>query len=106
MEVAYIAGPYRAATPSGIVANIRHAEKYAKKYWLRGYAVICPHMNTALFDGVAPDEVWLAGDLELLKRSDVIVMVPGWENSRGAQAELEYANRLSKLVIFETEGDL
>jgi len=66
MKVAYISGPYRAATVHGVVENIRRAERVALKYWQLGYAVICPHTNTALFDGAAPDDVWLAGDLELL----------------------------------------
>ena len=59
MKVAFISGPYRGKTESDVVANIRHAEKYALKYWQLGYAVICPHKNTALFGGLAPDEVWL-----------------------------------------------
>lgn len=101
MKVAYIAGPYRSATVHGIVENIRRAEKYALEYWLKGYAVICPHKNTALMDGAAPDSVWLEGDLELLKRSDVVVMIPGWVNSRGATAELAEALRLGKEVIYE-----
>jgi len=100
MKVLYVAGPYRAATVSGIVANIRAAEKVAVEFWQKGYAVICPHKNTALFDGLAPDFVWLQGDLEMLRRCDVIVMIPGWENSTGAKAELAEAERLGLEVIY------
>lgn len=101
MKVAYIAGPYRSATPHGILENIRRAESVALKYWLRGYATICPHMNTRLFDGTAPDELWLDGDLVILARCDVIVMMYGWEKSKGATAELEYAQSLGKEVILD-----
>jgi len=101
MKVAYIAGPYRADTIYGIIENIRHAEKYALKYWRLGYAVICPHKNTALLDGALPDSVWLNGDLELLRRCDVIVMIPGWERSAGARAELREAARRGLKQIYE-----
>ena len=101
MKVAYIVGPYRSKTVHGIVENIRRAEAIAIKYWQFGYAVICPHKNTALFDGLAPDHVWLDGDIEILKRCDVIVMTPGWENSSGSKAELEIAKQLGKEIIYE-----
>jgi len=42
-------------------------------------------------DGVVPDEVFLAGDIEILKRCDLVVMVPGWENSSGAKEERNVA---------------
>jgi hypothetical protein len=100
MKVAYIAGPYRSNTPSGIVQNIRNAEAVAIKYWQLGYAVICPHKNTALFDGLAPDSVWFEGDLEILKRCDVIVMVKGWEKSTGAREELSFAKAHGLEVMF------
>jgi len=103
MKVAYIAGPYRGKTESDVVANIRHAEKYAIKYWQMGYAVICPHKNTALFGGLAPDAVWLEGDLELLSRCDVVVMIPGWRGSSGAMAEEAFARRLDREIIYETQ---
>jgi hypothetical protein len=99
MQVAYIAGPYRATTPRGIVENIRAAESVALKWWRLGYAVICPHTNTALFDGAAPDSVWLNGDLEILRRCDVVVMVPGWERSEGATEERRVAMSLGMEVI-------
>jgi hypothetical protein len=103
LKIAYTAGPYRAPTPRGIVENIRKAEAVALKYWLKGYAVICPHKNTALFDGAAPDSVWLEGDLKILARCDVIVMVPGWRESKGAIAELSYAKAQGLDIIYEPE---
>ena len=101
MKLAFISGPYRAPTVHGIVENIRAAEAVALKYWALGYAVICPHLNTALFDGSLPDETWLAGDLEILKRCDVIVMLPGWNKSAGATQEHKVAVRLGLEVIYE-----
>ena len=105
LKVAYIAGPYRASTPFQIQRNIREAAEIALKYWKLGYAVICPHTNTALFDGEAPDNVWLEGDLELIRRSDVIVMTPRWRDSSGARAEYESAVSLGIDVYFEGEAD-
>lgn len=101
MKVAYIVGPYRSKTIRGIVENIRTAERYALKYWKSGYAVICPHKNTALLDGATEDEVWLEGDKELLKRSDLIVVTPNWEKSKGSVQEIRYAKKLGKEIIFE-----
>lgn len=100
MRLAFISGPYRAATPSGIVQNIRNAERVAIEYWRKGYAVICPHKNTALFDGLAPDSVWLSGDLEMLRRCDVVVMIPGWKASSGAINEESLALNLGKEIHY------
>jgi len=101
LKVAYIAGPYRPSNGKTVLENIRHAERYAIKYWKLGYAVICPHLNTAHFDGLCPDETWLKGDLEILKRCDVIVMIPGAANSSGACKELDLALESGIQVIYE-----
>lgn len=104
MKVAFICGPYRARTINGIIENIQFAEKYAKKYWKLGYCVLCPHKNTALFDGVLPDDAWLEGAKEMVIRSDVLVAIPGWRNSNGGKAEVELANRLlDKDIIYDEE---
>jgi len=99
MKVAYIAGPYRANTINRTVENIRNAEKMAIKYWKKGYAVICPHKNTALFDGICPDETWLRGDIEIMKRCDLVVMVPGWETSQGSVTERDIAVKIGIKVV-------
>lgn len=101
MKVAYIAGAYRSTTPLGILRNVHLAGDVALKYWNLGFAVICPHKNTCLFDGQADDSVWLEGDKELLRRSDVVVMMSGWEKSVGATAEHELAKSLGMEVVYE-----
>lgn len=104
MQVVYVAGPYRADTVAGIVENIGAAKKVAEKWWKDGFAVFCPHLNSALMDGIVPDEAFLAGDLEIMKRCDILVMVPGWEKSAGARAERDVAKECGLLVAYETEG--
>ncbi|HEY9060972.1 MAG TPA: DUF4406 domain-containing protein [Pseudobacteroides sp.] len=103
MKIAYIAGPYRAKTKLGIVLNIIRARKVAKKYWKKGYAVICPHSNSALFDGVVPDETFLDGDIEILNRCDVIVAIEGWQRSEGTKNELRFARTNNIPIIYDGE---
>ena len=101
MKVIFISGPYRASTEWGVAENIQRAEQVAIRVWQLGHVAFCPHKNTAFFGGIAPDKVWLDGDLEILKRCDAIVLVPGWENSSGARAEVKLANELG-LPIYQT----
>ncbi len=90
--LAYVAGPYRDTRGAFYIReNIRAAEAVALALWEEGVPTICPHKNTALFDGAAPDEVWLAGDLVMLARCDVLVAVRGWEDSAGSREEVAFA---------------
>jgi len=97
MELIFLSGKYR----GDVEANISHAERVAKVLWQQGYAVICPHLNTARFDSICPDDVWLTGYLEMLSRCDSIFMLTEWENSEGAKAELELAQKLGMKVYYE-----
>jgi hypothetical protein len=95
MRIAYIAGPYRGNSHYEVELNIRIAESVAIELWQMNFAVICPHKNTSHFDGLAPDRVWLDGDLEFIDRldsfQDCLVMLPNWEKSEGATREREFA---------------
>ena len=91
LPVVYIAGKYRARTPWRVLANVRAAQEVALSVWKLGAVALCPHSNTGLFDGEAPDEVWLQGDIELLRRCDAVLMVEGWRDSAGARAEYDVA---------------
>lgn len=99
MRVAYIAGPFRAANHWEVEQNIRRAEALALDVWRLGIAVICPHTNTRFFDGAAPDALWLDGDLEILRRCDLVVATPDWERSKGATAEIAEAKERGLLVF-------
>ncbi|GAF97684.1 unnamed protein product [marine sediment metagenome] len=103
VKVVYVAGAYRAETEWGVVQNIRHAEAVALDIWKLGAMAICPHKNTAHFGGTLPDEVWLQGDLELVRRSDAVCCVAGWDESRGARGEVALARQLSIPVFFSTQ---
>ncbi len=100
MRVVYIAGPYRAKTERGLEQNIRRAEDAALDCWVKGWAAICPHKNTAHFGGACEDRVWLEGDLELLRRCDAVLMIEGWERSEGARGEYALAVEMGKDVYF------
>ena len=98
MIVVFVSGPYRGNVEHNIIA----ARRVAVNLWRQGYAVICPHLNTANFDAIYPDikdDVWLTGDLELLKRCDAICMVDGWEKSEGSRVENQKAIEWGKEFI-------
>ena len=103
-EVIYVAGKYRAKTEWELVCNIRHAEEVALKLWREGWVVICPHKNTQNFQGALPDEVWLDGCLEILKRCDAIYMLDYWWESEGAKAELQLALELGLKNYYEIQS--
>ena len=115
MRVAYVSGAYRAPTIRQVVQNIRAAEEIAIQLWQFGFAVICPHTNTQLFDGIFESDCktlnpadktngqnFINGDIEMLNRLipgyDVIVMAPGFRESDGATQELQCAVRRGLLV--------
>ncbi len=99
MKVIYIAGKYRGPNAWAIEQNIRAAEEVAARVWAMGMVALCPHANSRHMDGVATDEVFLAGTLELLRRCDAVVLVPNWRDSADARAEVEEAERLG-LPVF------
>ncbi len=101
MKVIYVAGAYRNSTEWGLVENIRHAERASIRLWQDGWAVICPHKNTAHFGGLCPDDTWLKGDIEMLKRCDAIYMLKNWDKSEGALLELATAKNEGIEILYE-----
>jgi indole-3-glycerol phosphate synthase len=103
MKLVYVAGPFRAASAWGIEENIRRAERLALEVWRMGAACICPHTNTRHFQGAADDRVWLDGDLEILRRCDAMILVPDWQRSSGARAEVAEADKIGMPVFYGTD---
>lgn len=102
MKVVYIAGKYRGPNAWAVEQNIRAAEEVAARVWAMGLVALCPHANSRHMEGVASDEHFLAGTLELMRRCDAVLCVPNWRDSVGARAEVEEAERLG-LPVFGKE---
>ena len=99
MKLAYTAGPYRGRTHNDVAQNIAAARAVATRLWELGYAALCPHLNSAFMSGVAPEENFLNGGLEMLRRCDLVVLVEGWQASQGTALEIEEA-RAHGIPIF------
>jgi hypothetical protein len=100
-SVNYIAGAYRGKSVSEIRRNIDKAREVAERVWAAGHVAICPHLNTAFMDGVAPDEVFLEGDLIILKFCQNMILVDGWQNSSGTKNEIEFAKK-NKIDVYDS----
>jgi hypothetical protein len=102
--VAYVVGPYRDARGAWYVQqNIQRAAKLAAYLWTCGYAVICPHTNTAHFDGVVSDDDFLLGLLDIMERCDLVVTLDDISESQGSLQEVRIARELGIPVFWESE---
>lgn len=104
-RIGYVVGPYRAASRLQVECNIAEAKFVSFSMWTSGFPVICPHMNTALFDLYAPDaqdELWLLGALAIASRCDYAVCVHGYRHSTGSVAEIQQFFRESKHIYLST----
>ena len=87
MYLVYLAGKYSVGNRD---ENIEAASRVAAQLWDMGYAVLCPHMNSARLDDacrVADYEDFLAGGLRMLSGCDILFLMPGWRDSPGSLVE-------------------
>ncbi len=100
-KVIYVAGPYRADCENNLFENIMRARAKARELWHEGWTVICPHANSMFMGDKDDFQLFLDGGLELVRRSDAIYMLAGFEKSEGSLQELALARELGKEIIFE-----
>lgn len=105
LSLVYVAGAFTAPTPYGVRVNIQHAEEWSAALISLGIFPVCPHLAVGCFGGLAPESFFLAGTLELMRRCDGVLMVPGWQASRGSVAERAEALRLG-IPVWEDFEDL
>ena len=89
--IIYVAGPYIGHTREQIVDNLYRAQKAVKGVYALGAMGIYTPLMTDGFGGVFTESTMLQRDLELLKRCDAVLLLPGWQESVGACTERETA---------------
>ena len=101
----YLAGSYSSKFGTvGIIINIIKAWIVARRLWGLGFTVLCPHTNAGLMGGKRiPEQRFIDGDLELLANCDALVLLKGWETSRGTIGEIRFAVEKYIPVFPETQ---
>lgn len=105
VKLVYVAGRYSASSDRTVEENVEAARVVARRVAAAHPLLfpVVPHQLNAGLESVGDYEWWLAGTLELMRRCDAVVMVPGWESSRGACAEREEAIQRG-MPIFDAES--
>ena len=91
MKLIFIAGPFKAENAWEIEQNIRRAEEIALQLWKLGFAVICPHANSRFFFGACPEDIFLEGYKEILKKCDGLILSSPGGQSKGTVEEIKIA---------------
>jgi hypothetical protein len=97
--IAYLSGPMTGLLDLNYPAFQVAAERLRKQ----GVQVISPHEITPPGAGPWSWEAHMRVDLAALLTADVIVLLPGWDTSRGAQLEKTVADALGLSVVYLTE---
>lgn len=109
----YIAGPLGAPTRAEMLANIERAEDVAKRLgaWgiTRGILPVCPHSMARVFlddeAGADARQAWVELGRDMAKRLPFMVVVRGWESSKGTLAEIERALQYNSFVFMADDGE-
>jgi len=103
----YLASPFNHPDPLVREQRFQAASRAAAALVRAGVTVFSPiaHSYPIALHGVPTTwEYWARVDCELLSKCDVlaVLMLPGWDNSAGVQAEIAWAQELGLPIVYLT----
>jgi hypothetical protein len=107
MKKIYVAGAYSANNVLDVLKNIGRGEDYSAKLFMMGYAPFCPwHDKDFVLRNWDKDftvKMFYDYSMAWLEVSDIVFVIPGYENSKGTLAEIERAKELSIPIVYSIE---
>ncbi len=108
MRKIYIAGAYSATDVITILDNIREGLRLSTEVFLAGFAPFSPWLDFHFQLMLRPGETltiqnYLDYSMEWLRVSDAVLLVPGWQDSKGTKAEIQEAMSLGIGVFQDLE---
>lgn len=95
----YIAGAMSSPDPVKFLENLRKGIRVSAEALVAGYSVFSPFIDFQMFLALQGDE-HVSGDMiklssiEWMTVAEAVLLVPGWEHSKGTLKELEVAMAL------------
>jgi len=104
----YVAGPYSGGTLQTL-NNMRVGMRKATELMLKGFAPFCPwldyHFTLMLRENESLTvEQYYAYSIAFMETCDAVLLVPGWENSKGTLKEIEIAEKVG-IPVFKPEEE-
>lgn len=103
MIVVMISGSFRGKNHWETENNIRRVEELAIKVQDLGAMPVMLHSMYRFFSGTATDEFFVDAGLELLERSDALLMEEHWANSEDAVRERNACREGGKPIFYSIE---
>jgi nucleoside 2-deoxyribosyltransferase len=109
MKRIYVAGPYSANNVLDLLKNIGRGEKMCSFLFEKGFAPFCPwHDKSYVMDNTEGNftvQQFYDYSMAWLEVSDAVLLIDGWEESKGTLVEIERASELD-IPVFGSELDL
>lgn len=101
----YVAGSYSADNVIQILNNMHTGTKVCAELLKEGYCPFCPWLDYQFqfYDKTLTVEDYYRYSMGWLKVSDVVLVLPNYENSKGTQAEIKRAKELNIPVVYSKE---
>ena len=105
MKRVYVAGAYSATNVITVLDNMRKGMRLSTEVMLAGYAPFCPWLDYHFQLMLRDDEnltvqSYYDYSMAWLEVSDAVLLVPGWEHSKGTIEEIKVAKSLNIPVYY------